>query len=104
MDPLVLWLPQDFPEWFYYLKGGTALTASLLLLIHMRKVKAQEALTLGRWLRYLVLLYLSVLMTGAAAEQIAGTHSGLVQLGSYLGSVLLVVATVVSIHESRPQS
>lgn len=105
MDPMsagVPWFPQEWAPAFYILKGGLSLVATALLLFHMRKVKAQEALTLGRWLRYLVLLYLAVLMTGASVEQVS--DESLVSyrnLGSLVGAVVLIIATVVSIHESR---
>lgn len=104
MDPLasgVPWFPQEYAVLFYWVKGVLSLVAVGLLLAHMRHVRTHEALTLGRWLRYLVLLYLAVLMAGASVEQVS--DSAIVSyrnLGGLVGSVVLIVAMVVSIRET----
>jgi hypothetical protein len=103
MDPLagVPWFPQDYAALFYVIKGALSLVATVLLLSHMREVRREE-ITTGRWLRYLVLLYFAVLLTGASLEQVG--DEAIVSyrnLGGLLGSVALIVAVVVSITETR---
>lgn len=105
MDPLasgVPWFPQEYAVTFYWIKGLLALVAVALLLIHMRSARQEAGLTPGRWLRYLSLLFFAVLLAGASVEQV--NDAALVSyrnLGGLIGSLVLIVATSVSIAESR---
>lgn len=97
----VPWFPQEYAAAFYYLKGSVALLATLLLLHHMN-TEWTASLSPGRRLRYLALLYLSILLAGSTAEQVQ--DAALVNyrnLAAFLGAVLLLVAAAVSIVESR---
>lgn len=98
----ISWFPQDWAHTFYIWKGIAALVGTLLLIWHM--ARKREAMTLGQTLRYLSLLYLAVLITGASVEQ---TSQDVVvnyrNLAAIPGVALLIVAACVSLYESRQQ-
>ena len=86
---------------FYILKGCVALAATLLLLFHMQKVWTYVT-KLGQRLRYLTLLYFSVLITYASVEQVRMQEIvNSRNVAALFGMFLLVVTMVVSIREDR---
>lgn len=96
----VAWFPQGYAETFYILKGLFALLGTLLLVAHM--LRKTEPMSTGQLLRYLSLLYLAVLITGASAEQV--TQQAPVNyrnLAVIPGVILLIAAAAVSLFESR---
>lgn len=89
------------PHQFYYLKGVLALTATVLLILHMTNTWPTTA-TLGQRLRYMSLLWFSILVTYASVEQIREQASvNARNVLSLVGMVLLIVAAVVSLRENR---
>ena len=95
------WFPQQYAALFYVTKGVLALVATLLYLFHMDRAWSTLRSRGQRW-RYIVLLYLSVLLTVATVEQIQ--DQALVSyrnLGAFVGSVLLLIAAVISLQEDR---
>lgn len=85
----------------FVLKGIVSLVATALLLFHMRAVK-REAITLGRWLRYLSLLFFAVLLTGASIDQVkSDAPLNWYNIGGLVGGSVLIVAVGVSIAEER---
>lgn len=94
------WFPDDHAHAFYVLKGVLALAGTVLLVAHM--ARKREPMTLGQLLRYCTLLYLAALITGASADQ-SQSHAAVnwYNLAVIPGVVLLIVAAVVSLHESR---
>lgn len=94
------WFPADWAHEFYILKGIVALLGTVLLIAHM--VSKREPMTLGQTLRYLTLLYLAVLITGASVEQ-TSQHAvvNYRNLAVIPGVLLLIVAAAVSLYESR---
>lgn len=97
----VPWFPPHWAEPFYVLKGLLFLVATVLLVAHMSRTWSQ---TIGRGqrLRYLTLLYFSVLFTAASVEQVQ-QHAvvNYRNLGGLVGSGLLIVTMCVSLGEYR---
>jgi hypothetical protein len=97
----VEWFPQEYAAVFYAVKGGLALVATLLYLAHMSRAWHRLTSRGQRW-RYLVLLYLSVLLTVATVEQIQDrAFVSYRNVGALVGTVLLLIAAVVSLREDR---
>ena len=95
------WFPQHLATEFYYAKGTIALAATLLLIVHMQIVWSY-VVKLGQRLRYLTLLYFSVLITYASVEQVRmGELVNSRNVAALFGMFLLVVTMVVSIREDR---
>lgn len=96
----ISWFPQDLSGEFYVIKGLLALLGTCLLIRHM--ARKTEPMTLGQTLRYLTLLYLAVLITGASVEQTNQDAAvNYRNLAVIPGLVLLIAAAVVSLRESR---
>lgn len=75
--------------------------ATLLYLWHMTRAWDHIRTTGQRW-RYGVLLYLSVLLTVSTAEQVSSSAPVAYRnLGAGLGTVLLLIAAVVSLREDK---
>lgn len=86
---------------FFVLKGSVSLVAVALLLWHMRTVK-RGALTLGRWLRYLSLLFFALLIAGASIDQMqSDAPVNWYNVGGLVGAFVLILAAAVSLLESR---
>ena len=97
----VPWFPQEYAETFYTVKGLIALIALVLYLAHMNRAWPRLVSVAQRW-RYGVLLYLAAWLATSAAEQVK--DEALVNyrnLGGMVGSLLLIVAAIVSLHEDR---
>lgn len=97
----VPWFPQDYAGTYYTIKGFVALAATLLVIFHMSTAWA-EAMTLGRQLRYIALLYAAILLTASSVEQVSeDVVVSYRNLGGLGLSVVILVAMVVSINETR---
>lgn len=95
------WFPQDYAPLFYIVKGCLALIGTLLIVWHMAGTWGSVT-SLAQRLRYFALLFLSVVMTGAAVEQVEG--GALVSyrnLGALLGALIIIGAMVVSLIEDH---
>jgi hypothetical protein len=96
-----VWLAEDHLAAFYTLKAVLSLVATVLLVVHMQQAFT-EALTWGRRLRYLVLLYFAITLTGVSVGQMhslaAVDWRTVIGFG---GAVLLILAAGLSIFESR---
>lgn len=100
--PGVPWFPQEWSRLFFVIKGILGLIATLMLLFHMSISWGNiiRVGTLGQELRYLTLLGLSVLITGASAEQIHQHHPvDYRSLGAFILAASLIVAMGVSLKE-----
>jgi hypothetical protein len=98
----ISWFPESWAYGFYICKGALSLLGTLLLLKNMDVEWSAPAMSLGRRLRYLSLLTFAVVMTGASVEQ--ATQDAVVNyrnLGAFVAAVVLVVAMVVSLRETR---
>jgi uncharacterized membrane protein YeiB len=96
----ISWFPEGWAHTFFVWKGILALIGTILLVAHM--ARKREPMTLGQTLRYLSLLYLAVLITGASVEQ--SNQDAVVNyrnLAAIPGVALLIVAACVSLYESR---
>lgn len=87
---------------FYVIKGLLALSATCLLLWHMSRTW-DRINTWGQRLRYFSLLYFAILLTEASVEQTAQRLVTIYPRNVFglAGGLLLVVAAVVSLRESR---
>lgn len=87
-------------DWFWGAKGVLALVGTCLLIWHM--ARKREPMSRGQLLRYLALLYFSVLITGTSADQ-AQSHPPVnwYNVAVLPGVLLLVAAAAVSLRESR---
>jgi hypothetical protein len=95
------WIPQQYAATIFLLKGGLALVATLLYLAHMVRAWDHLASTGQRW-RYMVLLYMSVLITGSSVEQVQdGQYIAWRHIGALIGCCLLIIAAVASLREDR---
>lgn len=97
----VSWFPQEQAGLFYHVKGFMALTATVLLVVHMQRTWPTIR-TWGQRLRYLSLLAFAGLITYASVEQVQeGVLVDYRNLGGFAAAILLIVAAVVSLREDR---
>lgn len=97
----VPWFPQDHAATYYTIKGFVALAATVLCVFHMSEA-LREAMTIGRQLRYYALLGAAILLTSSSVEQVSeGVVVSYRNLGGFVLALLILVAMVVSIAESR---
>lgn len=99
MSDAVSWFPQEHAQTFYLVKGVLGMVGTLGLLFFMWK-KWEDFKSRGQRLRFMCLLYFSVLVTAASAEQIQeGVEVSLRNIGGLGGAALLILTVVVSVQE-----
>jgi hypothetical protein len=106
MHPLTVvgWLPQEYADVFYIVKGIVALVSTLVLVAHMNR-SWYRFTTLGQRLRYLVLFGFTAVGAGGSFEQISeGAAVSYRNVGALLVFVFLAVTSVVSIRENQDES
>jgi hypothetical protein len=95
------WFPQQYAVEFFVSKGLLAMVAVLLYLHHMMNVWTRIPDAPQR-MRYLSLFYFACYVTFASVEQAQSEDEVTWQhFGAYLGAILLIATSVVSIRHDR---
>lgn len=98
---VVTWIPPEAATEFYVIEGLLFLAATVLLIAHMSRAWSETS-GWGQRLRYLTLLFFSVLFTVASVEQVhQEARVNYRNIGIIIGGVLLIVTMLVSIAEYR---
>jgi hypothetical protein len=96
------WFPQQYADAFDVVKGVLAITAVVILVVHMNVVWGHELLSPARRARYIALLVGAMTVAYASGEQIRqGAVVNYRNLGGLLFVVVTFVAAVLSVWEAR---
>lgn len=109
-SPLVIggvpWFPQGYARQFFVVQGALAMSSTLLLMYHMHMIWSHlmKHSNIAQRARYLTLLAMSVLITGASIE---AAHDGAFvnyrNIGSLIVTLMLVVTMIISIRSDKHQ-
>lgn len=95
------WL-QAHAHQYYVAKGLLSGVGVVLIIAHMIQVWNDEMMLLGQRLRYLSLFFFASLIAATSADQAQVADQVTTRnLGGGVGSILVVIAMIVSIREAR---